>query len=358
MRASAPVRQPVSMNGAGGRASGEAAQMQRRLVAVAMRARAVDVRPFETAPQSEVLALLVPRTSEVLDDALGLATYLANDWSCASGRPVGAGDVDDTVEILRDLDRMTEEPPTSRTADVAFLANTHLRTRKRELQAVRPDTDAWALVAGCGSALRQVAKAAAAIEATLAAEHGLARELHFATELSQALEIRRRYAELARSIAAAHAHAAIDLRGALRGVGGAIAVLIGKSIYPHMRIADRIQLRSIQRRILGWLREPAADDREGRRVLTDLIGTADMLAHVSRRQELVEHDLLVGARVHAAILAGAGHASEIRALLAELRGRDAGIDALLDADVPPGDAWARALVAAGLVPAAREAVAS
>jgi hypothetical protein len=332
--------------------------LQTKLVELASTARAVDIRPYETVSVGRVLSELLPPCRRNVEEMLSLAEHVANEWDAASPNRPPRDEDDDTVQMLRDMDALTSgthaRPTTPRTADVAFLAAVHLRARSRALVGMSPNVDGWAVVGLCGSALRQVAKTAAAIDAALAGEYGVERKLLLATELTYALEIRRRYADLRVAIAAGHEQAATDLRAALRRIGGAIAVLVGKPVYPHLRLADRIQIRALQSRVLVWLRDTLADDREGRRILQDLQGFADITTQVNRRQELVEHDHEVARRVGPRLGEGTDLDDDVHALLTELRGRDVTIDALLAAGSRSTAAWRHALETNELISAVTE----
>lgn len=338
-----------------GTACAPAAMLQGRLVELSVRARGIDVRPFETLPAARVIAELVPPTARLLDDTLALHASVADEWDTpvSVARAAADDDGDDTARISRDLDSIAEDAG-GRTADVAFLAAVHLRGRRKSLSGFAPAADGWVVVAACGSAVRQVAKSLAAVEGALATEHGLPRRLTLTTELAHALEIRRRYADLRAVIVGQTPAGPRELEATLRRIGSAIAILIGKSIYPHLRIPDRIQLRAVQGRVLDWLRTPAPDEREGRRILQDLIGVADMLALVSRRQELVEHDQRVARRVFGALGAHATVPGALLTELSELRGLDPSLDRLIDRRSDSPSEWRAGLRSAGLAPAGTE----
>ena len=70
------------------------------------------------------------------------------------------------------------------------------------------------------------------------------------------------------------------------------------SIYPLLRIEDRINLRQLLKRILDWLNGSERDPTAGNRLWQDLSAFADILVHVSHRQELNEHDLSLITRAY------------------------------------------------------------
>ncbi|NIR42317.1 MAG: hypothetical protein GWN07_41585, partial [Actinobacteria bacterium] len=119
--------------------------------------------------------------------------------------------------------------------------------------------------------------------------------ISFESELSRSLEVRRHYTRLRATIGAGELELA-ELSGWMRRVGTAFAVLIGQDVYPDLRVDDRRQLRTLQHRLLDWLRSDPADPsstQEGVRLRQDIIGFGQMLGAVRNRQELIEHDAIV-----------------------------------------------------------------
>jgi hypothetical protein len=107
-------------------------------------------------------------------------------------------------------------------------------------------------------------------------------------------------------------------------------MLVGWDVYPQLRVRDRLQLRDLQRRVLDWLRSDR-DATAGRRLWEDLVGFVRMLAQVSRRQELVEHDAKVvhDARERLAVGSHGVVPDDLLAALTSLTGLDDDVDMLL-----------------------------
>ncbi|MBX3248860.1 MAG: hypothetical protein KF901_16915 [Myxococcales bacterium] len=261
------------------------------------RARGIDIRPHEGLGADDVRAGLAREVSQVVADAVALCEALLCHYD---GCPEEVGGLDDAFGEAEasasglfyvNVDNLMNDAG-QRVADVAFLGLSELR-QKMSPRRVAEMSDGWDVVAECGSALRRTIKALTAIEVVLARAEGFEAKLGYESEASRSIEVRREYARLRRTIAREGAPADTEaLRRAFRRVGTAIAMLIGRDVYPDLRIHDRRQLRALQARILDWLRAVDAPiaATEGGRLWQDMVGFADLLSHVNRRQELVEHD--------------------------------------------------------------------
>jgi hypothetical protein len=142
--------------------------------------------------------------------------------------------------------------------------------------------------------LRRVTKALCALDRVISRESSRPAYLDTLSELELGLQVRRCYASFR---AAIFAHGDVcdrveDVEAHLRRAGHAIAVVAGQPIFCALRLHDREQLRSLQRRILGWLK---SERRlvDGAAVWRDVCAFAAILRHIDRRQELIEHDSLV-----------------------------------------------------------------
>jgi hypothetical protein len=207
-----------------------------------------------------------------------------------------------------------------------------LRRKQGELKAVAESNDTWRMVGEYGSVLRKVQKACAAVEAAICELRGRPPTLDYATELHRSLEVRRSYARLRDEILGEGEPAAKEIPQRLRHVALAIAKLIGRDVYPELRVSDRLQFRELQRKLLGWLADRSADPAAGLRLWQDCAGFVTLLRQVSNRQDLLQHDqYLVGELL--AQLAGLNPESGMSAELLEtahpLHGFEPEVDRLL-----------------------------
>jgi len=224
--------------------------------------------------------------------------------------------------------------------DVAFLVQLELRQRAERLSRLGAGADAAAVIGECDSALRRIRKGLGAIDAAIARASGEGTLLDFSSELQGSLLVRRAYSKFRARLLEGGVPGVGELQQRMRAAGTHIAMLVGWPAYPLFRIRDRLQLRELQQRILAWLRGgPNAGEVEGLRLWRDLVSFVEMLAQISRRQELVEHDSkLVGdllARLRAVDLSTAGFVDEsMDRLVRPLEGLDEELDGFLCSDLP------------------------
>ncbi|MEM8964502.1 MAG: hypothetical protein AAGD38_23650, partial [Acidobacteriota bacterium] len=117
-------------------------------------------------------------------------------------------------------------------------------------------------------------------------------------DVEVSLEIRRLYRGLRQEIAA---RPDSTLEERLRPVLYRLVAFREQRVYPFLRVDDRVYLRQLVRRILEWLNSDHQDPEEGKRLWEDLTSFTRILAQVSYRQELREHDRELVAKVHHAL---------------------------------------------------------
>ncbi|MBX3271220.1 MAG: hypothetical protein KF729_13215 [Sandaracinaceae bacterium] len=316
------------------------------LVATVRRVETLDLRRFEGEPAPAVLDALRPPIVEALRAAIETmqAVLRRYDGPGPSGPaseplPDGGREFDHGVDAI-----VSQFPSEGRVADLGFMALIELRQRLARVEALVPSDEPWHALSVLDSARRRIRKSIGAVATVLCQLEGLAPALGHASELATSLEVRRVYARLRRSIDATREPSQAELGARLRGIGTQIAILIGRPIYPDLRLDDRAQLRRLQARILAWLRLPPDTEESfvvGRRLWTDLAGYARVIALVSHRQELLEHDAHV-----VAIAAGACRSTSRAELpdrlferLLSLHGVDDEVDELLGGCVLAVERW-------------------
>ena len=330
--------------------SGES--LHRGIVEIVRRVDAIDVRGLEGAPAQRVWEELRPPVATALDDALSLLARLLQRYDGESVPPPPPGPAPDQWNRGFDLGLDTlvrQDPSRARVADLSFMASFELRKKKDGLGTLEAGEDGWQLLEELDGARRRVKKTLTAVAAMLCEAEELTPELGFASELQTSLATRQAYAKLRQSIGESQEPEDLELYARMRGVGTQIAMLVGRSVYADLRVGDRVEIRSLQARILEWLRTFSASPEaylSGRRLWGDLAGFARVLVQVSQRQEVLEHDAHVIA-VACASLCGAEPRAELPAALVArlegLRGLDDELDALLEERPVEGTRWCRTL---------------
>jgi hypothetical protein len=333
------AKKSVSAAGVGGTDNGRGqsrrstAPLLEKIVRLSLSASAVDIASYEQYEVSPLRAELVPLVTEILDDALGFFDRILDthggDEETSLGKPAEEGhsfrrEVDELLlgEIGEHRDGLGE-----RISDLAFIARLELRQKSAGLTRLPADSDSWRIIAAGGSCLRQIQKALAALEAVITRAEGLKPVLGFHDELALSLVSRRAYADFRRQLRAVARLPGISDR--LQGAATSIADLFDLEIYRDFRISDRVQLRRLLERILRWA-GPEADRQGGERIWQDLLGCAALLAEISKRQELEEHDERVCReildRLVVASSPGPDLPHDVRPLVESLTGRDDDLD--------------------------------
>jgi hypothetical protein len=327
------------------------ASHQDAIVSLAERVLAVDVRAYESMTPERLVVELHPVVSDLLSAAHLLVCSIADAYEGETAAPSAPNDgafASPYVPFERAIDAAidAQSDATYRAvADIAFLGQLELRQRQERLARVFACNSAITIVGECDGALRRIRKVLTALDHALARAGLVETRLDFATEIELSLRVRRACTKFRARILGTGEPTPATLRTHLRSAGTTIAMLVGWETYPLLRVRDRLQLREVQRRLLDWLRGDH-DATEGTRLWQDLVGFVRMLEHVSRRQELIEHDTRVvrRARMHLAATTDASWPEPLLAALETLEGLDDEVDALLASrDRPRTAAWSAPL---------------
>lgn len=239
---------------------------------LALDATAIATGGYEAAPVAELRRDVLPRVLELVDAAIRFADDVAAEGDDPGAAPAPA-------------------------QDIAFVCGMDLRGRREHVVQVSETAgdaltqdNAPELLVACDSAARRVIKAVGAIDQALAEVESRPPVVDFASELAAGLRVRRLFSKFRRRLRAPDEPGpGKTLVTDVRALGIQIAVLAGANDYPDIRLGDRMTIRSLQRRVLAWLRQPDDGDA-GRRILQDARAFADMLPQINQRQVLVEHD--------------------------------------------------------------------
>jgi hypothetical protein len=290
-----------------------------KIVRLSLSAGSIDIASHEPHSAERLHAELVPVVRDLLQDTLAFFdSILATDDS---------GDGEETADSSGGAIILEDRPSGERVADLAFMARLELRQKTANLLGLPAAADSWRIIAAAGSCLRQIQKALAALEAAISHAEGVTPVLGSSDELALGLAARRAYAGFRRQLREVGRLPGISDR--LQGAATHIADLFDLAIYRDLRINDRVQLRRLLERILRW-GGPTVDREGGERIWGDLSACAGLLAEISKRQELQEHDAAVCQEIRRWLASLPSTAAEIpgdlRALLASLAGRDDELD--------------------------------
>lgn len=225
----------------------------------------------------------------------------------------------------------------------SFLAHLDLGQLEERFVSLSRTADPVTLIVECDAVLRAIHGALYAMSVALAHAEQALPTVTTDPELESSLRLRRTYVIFRERIRALGEPDAGDVLHALRAAASAIAWLVADDAYRDMRAHDRMQLRSLQRRIASWLGAETTDGGLGVTLFHEVKSFVETLRQVNWRQELVRHDIQVLRR--AALFSqrpdrGREFPREIADGLSQLGGLNAEVDRLL---AVPGlgrvDAW-------------------
>lgn len=201
--------------------------------------------------------------------------------------------------LLNVIDTFEESPPeasststlsSQEVADLAFVCRSELKELGKAFDVAVNDGSLWKIAAANDAVVSRAVRALIPIETTLREYGGLPSLLRQWFDLDDALEIRRRFAEFWILLHKDGEPTDDTVGPLLNQVSRHIALLRRDSIYPFLRIDDRLEIRAIQKRIFRHLEDSSASPLEGRRIYHDILGFFDLLLHRHQREELAEND--------------------------------------------------------------------
>lgn len=225
----------------------------------------------------------------------------------------------------------------------SFLAHLDLGQLEGRFEALAQTADPVTMIIECDAALRAIHGALYAMSIALAHAEQALPSVNADPELESSLRLRKTYVSFREKIRSIDEPSAESVLHALRAVASALAWLVADETYRDMRAQDRMQLRSLQRRIASWLGAETTDSALGLSLFREAASFVETLRQVNWRQELVRHDIQVLRR--AAIFGeraerGREFPNDLAAALGRLGGLNAEVDRLLSAPgTNPVEAW-------------------
>ncbi len=286
-----------------------------------------DVRVPEDSALIGLAADLVPTITRLLRQGIALLTDVEDYYGGSSD------DVVDPESLSQIGLQISLEFAARDLNDVAFFARTDLKSALEQMVGVAQKDNLMALATLCESGLRRLRKALISVESGIFEFEGQESPERKWFDVEVSLQIRKLYWNLRRETGGQTVDPSKPLEVRLRSVLYRIVAFRELSIYPLLRVEDRITLRRLLKRILEWLNGDKRDQTDGHRLWQDLAAFADILVHVSHRQELQEHDLSLVSKAYR-MLFPYGHTldSVPEKLIAELQpllGLDDDLDPLI-----------------------------
>ena len=308
-----------------------------RVRGLARVARRIDLFPYESHRSEDARRLVRPMIERLLlvalDDVMQLEEAIARQARPATGdRPLEEG----RPEVAADH---------SQQRDLIDLCGMIRLDLSQRLELLRRDdgSELWEFLTACSHARGALIKAAVSLEAAVCASERVPAQLDAQQEVASALRVRAGYRRLQQALDAGDEPERERIGERLAEAAGALESLVASALFIELRVADRRQLRRVVERLDLWLRKGAwADLDDGIRLWQDLCGLAALMQQVNDRQELVAHDraLLLEAlgQLYGDAPLDPAREARLRGRLTDVQGRDAELDALLEAGEPLGSA--------------------
>lgn len=240
---------------------------------------------------------LIPRVRGLMEETLELTRELGDLYDAESHEaPLEDAGAED--DFLREIGAaISSELATREVSNLAFVVRAQMMETYEALVSALANRYAWVVASHADAGLRRVSRGLITLESAMREYEGLAPAERRWHDLKDSLETRRLYGQFRRAILRSEQNPAEDLATRLRGAANRIAILRDLKIYPFLRIYDRLSIRRLQKRILGWLEDPSREE-EGRQLWSDLVSFAELLVQVNNREDLREHDRKTVSRLH------------------------------------------------------------
>lgn len=237
---------------------------------------------------------LVRKIYSALGEASQILDAIGEAFDGGIPEDVGqSGSVPDETEGLREIAAGISMQLASReVADLANVGSADLSRMRQQLGGGLAQENFWQLASLADGALGRLGRALIPVESALREYCDLPPKRRRWEDLDDSLEIRRQYGLLWRAVMAGNdPRTGADLQQSLATVANRISILRMHTIYPFLRIDDRLALRRLQKRLLAFLHRPGpADEIAGRRLWNDVVSSFRLLLGINGRQELMDHD--------------------------------------------------------------------
>ncbi len=260
-----------------------------------------EVRVPEDSALISLAADLVPNVTRLLRDGIDLLELVEAHYD-----PETANSLDDETDSLDAIGmQISAEFAMRDLSNVAFFARSDLRNALDALITTATQRHAtMTLASHCESGMRRIRKALISVESAIYELEELEAPKRRWFDVEVSLQIRRLYWNLRRETSGRNIDQHQSIEDRLRAVLYRIVAFRELSVYPLLRVEDRVTLRRLLKRMLDWLNSRDRPELEARRLWEDLRGFASLLVQVSHRQELRDHDLALLGRFLVALFPG------------------------------------------------------
>lgn len=245
---------------------------QRQMARVVEDAQALPFATYEEADSAELYERLVPEVQRLLrqtGDAVRLVEHLAehrDSFSHCNPQP--------TPETVNQL------------ADLCFVVQGEVASRRAHLRKLAPEAAKWALLVAAERATVELIRGLAAVEKELCEITGEDRLTDQVDLVKEAIKARAAVKSFRRSASGEFE----EPEEALEVLSVALAHLIGRDDFSHLRVSDRLSARNLHARIQALQSRPEASKEDRLRMIQDVQAFAVLLDRLNDREELIVHD--------------------------------------------------------------------
>ncbi len=316
-----------------------------RLNELIAQVESADVRVPEDSALISLATDLVPKVTHLLREGVDLLVDVESFYGSGSSAAPADG-----LDSLNQIGlQISAELATRDLLNLAFFARCDLKNCLEVLiTSATHKQNQMTLASNCEAGLRRLRKALISVESAVFEFEGRQPPERQWFDLEVSLQIRKLYWNLRQETGIQDESENKPLEVRLRAVLYRILAFRELSVYPFLRVDDRVNMRRLLKRILDWLNSDERDESVARRLWQDLSSFAAILVQVSHRQELQDHDLKLVTKAYRTLFPfGVRKRAVLEDLLAELQsllGLDNELDDLITSrPTQPVENWRKPL---------------
>lgn len=243
--------------------------------------QSVEIVELDDADPFEVRASVVPDFVRTLEEAIATLDRLETDLGGAaeeSSTPLALPAAEEEAKGLTDL---------------CYLVRGELELRLAAFDRLGYGSDLWFHLEALEWAQHELVRGLCAVESQLAQALGSEAATGHVDLVEESLVVRELAAGFRRDLAEISKGNPNGLARSLEAAGASLVRLTERTGFGRLRALDRRMARELHRRIEDWLRHPSPEPRDGTHLWQEVRNFSVLLQDISRRSELVAHDLEV-----------------------------------------------------------------
>lgn len=246
-------------------------------------ALSIEVAELDAADPAEVRERVVPDFVQALEEAISTLSRFESDLEAAAEGSSGAGSP--SIE----LPAAGETPAL---VNLCCVVRGELEHRLAAFSRLSDRGDLWSHLEALEWAQHELIRGLCAVESQLARALGTPPATGHVDLLEESLAVRELAAAFRRDLDTV-SDGEGGLARTLEAASESLIRLTERTGFGRLRALDRRMARELHRRIVDWLRHPAPQRKDGTHLWEEVRNFSVLLHDISRRSELVSHDLAV-----------------------------------------------------------------